>query len=377
MAPVIAALRRLDSVQVETLHTGQHRELVEQVLKLFRVRVQHSLDIMKPDQTVSDVIGMTLDRASQIFRVKRPDMVLVQGDTASAFAVGLAAFLAGSRVGHIEAGLRSGDLSAPFPEELMRLLIDRATDTYFAPTTLSRDNLLREGIDGERIFVTGNTVTDALYHIASLPARTHRGPHWPTNDLRVLVTMHRRESFGAPMLQAMRAIGQLVERHPELSVIFPVHPNPSVRRAAAETLKGHPRICLCDPLDYLTLVRLLSESHLVLSDSGGIQEEAPSFNVPVLILRDVTERPEGVTYGSNRLVGTSRARILRAAEEVLSRPIARVASGQPSESVFGDGMVATRIARIVDATLRDRPINRTEVEYQFPSSHRAVRSRAI
>jgi UDP-N-acetylglucosamine 2-epimerase (non-hydrolysing) len=305
-------------------------------------------------------------------------MVLVQGDTASAFAVALGAFLVGARVGHVEAGLRSGGLKAPFPEELMRLMVDRATDTYFAPTTFARDNLLREGVDEGRVFVTGNTVTDALRFICELRTTKIRAPEWRTSGPHVLITMHRRESFGAPMLESLRAIQQLVEHYPDLSVIFPVHPNPNVRSAVRDALASHPRICLCEPLDYLALVRLLSEAQLVLSDSGGIQEEAPSFNVPVLILRDVTERPEGITFARNRLVGTSRSRILRAAAEVLAE--SAPAPGRalaPSPSVFGDGVTASRIARIVEATLYDHSIDRGEVEYHFTAPRHTGRRRAV
>jgi UDP-N-acetylglucosamine 2-epimerase (non-hydrolysing) len=339
--------------------------------------VHHAFDIMTPDQSVSDVIGKTLRNCTTLFNECEPDMVLVQGDTASAFAVALAAFLAGARVGHVEAGLRSGDLKSPFPEELMRLLVDRAADLFFAPTTLSRDNLLREGISPERIFVTGNTVTDALRVIAGADAAPESGAAWRTSGPRILVTMHRRESFGAPMLEALQAIQQLLDSHEDSCVVFPVHPNPSVRSAVEAVLAKHPRVCICEPVDYLTLIRLLSEATLILSDSGGIQEEAPSFDVPVLVLREVTERPEGLTYAENRLVGTSQTRILRAAEEMLARKAVRSVPRQPRDSVFGDGRASHRIAQIVEATLCERPIDRDAMEYRFMAPARTRRRRAV
>ena len=364
MAPVIGALQRTGRFRVKTIHTGQHGQLADQVFRVLRIPVHHDFDIMTVDQSVGQVLAHTMESADSLFRRRRPDALLVQGDTASAFGLGLVGHLHRLVVGHVEAGLRSHDRYAPFPEELMRTLLGQAADLHFAPTRRARANLVGEGVCRDRIFVTGNTVVDAL--IAA--TRTQRLPNvdklWPTKDIRVLVTMHRRESFGAPMLEALRTVRSLVQEYSDLGVVFPVHPNPAVRRAVARTLDGQPRVRLCPPVDYLTLVSLLRSATVVLSDSGGVQEEAPSFGVPVLVLRDVTERPEGLGPGGNILVVTSRAAIRAGFRRALLRSRASPVD-RPRPSVFGDGRAGERIAGVLAAFFRGRRIRRARFEFRI------------
>ena len=365
MAPVIAALRRTGRFRVETIHTGQHDQLADQVFRVFRIAVDHDFEIMTVDQSVGQVLAHTIESADSLFGRRRPDALLVQGDTASAFGLGLAGHLHRLVVGHVEAGLRSHDRSAPFPEELMRTLLGQAADLHFAPTPRARANLVREGVARGRIFVTGNTVVDALIRAIHSGRLPNADTLWPTGQLRVLLTMHRRESFGAPMIEALGTVRALAKEYAQLGVVFPVHPNPAVRRAVARTLNGQPRIRLCPPVDYLTLVSLLRSATVVLSDSGGVQEEAPSFGVPVLVLRDVTERPEGLRAGGNILVGTSRTAIRAGFRRALawSRD-SRV--GRPRPSVFGDGRAGERIAGILAAFLAGRRIPRGRFEFRAP-----------
>ena len=365
MAPVIEALRRTGRCRVETVHTGQHEQLADQVFRVFRISVNHGFDIMTADQSVGQVLAHTIERADRLFRRRRPQALLVQGDTASAFGLGLAGHLHRLVVGHVEAGLRSHDRLAPFPEELMRTLLGQAADLHFAPTPRARGNLLQEGVPRERILVTGNTVVDALVWAARAEGLPDADKLWPTRELRVLLTMHRRESFGAPMLEALGTVRALADEYSELGVVFPVHPNPAVRRAVARTLNGHPRVRLCPPVDYLTLVSLLRSATVVLSDSGGVQEEAPSFGVPVLVLRNVTERPEGLGRGGNILVGTSRAAIRAGFRRALgwsrSSRLRR-----PRPSVFGDGRAGERIARALATFLAGRRMLPGRFEFRRP-----------
>jgi len=365
MAPVIEALRRTGRFRVETIHTGQHEQMADQVFRVFRFPVDHHFNIMTVDQSVGQVLAHTIESADGLFRRRRADALLVQGDTASAFGLGLSGHLHRVIVGHVEAGLRSHDRSAPFPEELMRTLLGQAADLHFAPTPRARGNLLREGVPRDRIFVTGNTVVDALIRATRAGRLPDADKLWPTRELRVLLTMHRRESFGAPMLETLGTVRALAKEYSELGVVFPVHPNPAVRRAVARTLNGHPRVRLCPPVDYLTLVSLLRSATVVLSDSGGVQEEAPSFGVPVLVLRDVTERPEGLGRGGNILVGTSRTAIRAGFRRALgwSRG-SRV--GRPRPSVFGDGRAGERIAGVLAAFLARRRIPRGRFEFRGP-----------
>jgi len=347
MAPVMRALAaRAEEVEPRLVLTGQHDELVHGVLEVFGLEPAHDLKIMSPGQTLYDVAHRCLDGLRQVVAEEQPEAILVQGDTATVCFGALVGFLEKVKVGHVEAGLRSHDKWAPWPEEIFRRLTDVLSDWYFAPTTESAENLLAEGVPAEALHVTGNTVVDALGHIGGVdrPVQDDALRDAIESDARfVLLTAHRRESFGPPIREALGAVRELADRHEDLRIVYPVHPNPNVREPAHELLGGHPRIALTGPVDYFDLVSALREADLVLTDSGGIQEEAPTFGVPVLVLREVTERPEGVDAGVAQLVGTDRERILAAAERALSAEAGREAPVNP----YGDGLAAERIADIV------------------------------
>ena len=362
MAPVVRALRASGAdVEVRVALTGQHTTLVDQVLEAFALHPEYDigvphydLDIMKAGQTLYDVIRGALDGLRDVLQGYRPHVVLVQGDTATVFAAALSAFFEHVRVGHVEAGLRSGDKWAPFPEEIFRRLTDVVTDYWFAPTAQARANLEREGVALERVHVTGNTVVDAVSMAAERPRPVEcaaLASLLEAPDARlVLLTAHRRESFGAPLREVFGAVRRVVERVPDVHVLYPVHPNPSVQSPARELLSEHPRIHLSDPLSYLDMVAAMKGASLILTDSGGIQEEAPTFGTPVLVLRNVTERHEGVDAGVAELVGTSAERIEeRSLAALASR--ARVTRPNP----YGDGRAGERIADVLICDLTGRP----------------------
>jgi UDP-N-acetylglucosamine 2-epimerase (non-hydrolysing) len=342
---------RPDEVDARLVLTGQHDELVDGVLEVFGLEAVHDLAIMSPGQTLYDVAHRCLDGLRDVVRTENPDAILVQGDTATVCFGALVGFLERVKVGHVEAGLRSHDKWAPWPEEIFRRLTDVLSDWYFAPTGASADNLRAEGVPDGALHVTGNTVVDALRHIAhhDRPVSDPALRSAIESDARlVLMTAHRRESFGAPIRAVFEAVRNLADRHDDLRVVYPVHPNPNVREPAYALLGDHPRISLTDPVDYFDLVAGLREASLVLTDSGGIQEEAPTFGVPVLVLRDVTERPEGVDAGVATLVGTNPDRILTAAEQALAE---KRLGGAGIANPYGDGAAAERIADIVISDL--------------------------
>jgi UDP-N-acetylglucosamine 2-epimerase len=358
MAPVVEALRaRKDGPDLRLCLTGQHTDLVDQALSIFDLTPDYSLGIMREGQSLYDVSHGCLDGIRDVVTELRPHMVLVQGDTASVFLGSLVSFFEKVPVGHVEAGLRSHEKWAPFPEEMFRRLTDALADVHFAPTRAAGQSLLREGVPGGRIHVTGNTVVDALVSIArevKAPGdSTLRACLEGTRRL-VLLTAHRRESFGEPMRELFGAVRELADRHADVEVVYPVHPNPNVQEPADAILSGHDRIHLISPLSYPDLVIALRGATLVLTDSGGIQEEAPTFGTPVLVLREVTERPEGIQAGVARLVGTSRDRILAEAGLLLSDETAR-RSMTGAENPYGDGRAGTRIADIVVSTLTGAP----------------------
>jgi len=344
MASVVRVLRqRPESFEALVCAVAQHREMLDQVEALFALRPEHDLDLMRPGQTLNELAARALAALDPLLSALRPAWLLVQGDTTTAAFASLAAFHLGVRVGHVEAGLRTGDLAAPFPEEANRRIIDTLADALFAPTPHAERQLLASGCDPRRIFVTGNTGIDALQWIcARLPAEPIEEPA----DDEVLVTVHRRESFGAPLRGIFRALRELAGRFPDVRWIYPVHPNPNVAGPAAELLQGLPNLRLCEPLDYGQLVRRLRRARLALTDSGGIQEEAPSFGTPVLVLRERTERPEGIAAGVAKLVGTEPGRIVAEVSRLLTDPAARrrMAVGV---SPYGDGRAAERIAAIL------------------------------
>jgi UDP-N-acetylglucosamine 2-epimerase (non-hydrolysing) len=339
MAPVVRALRRRpERFAVSVWAAAQHREMLDQVEELFALRPDRDLDLMRPGQTLNELAARVLAALDPLLADLAPDRLLVQGDTTTAAAASLAAFHRGIPVGHVEAGLRTGDLAAPFPEEANRRLVDTLADLLFAPTARAERQLLAGGCDPAQVFVTGNTGVDALEWICE------RLPAEPEAD-EVLVTVHRRESFGAPLAGIFRALRELARRFPEISWTYPVHRNPEVEGPARAALGGLPNFELCAPLDYAQLVRRLRRARLVLTDSGGIQEEAPSFGTPVLVLRGETERPEGIEAGVARLVGTEPERIVAEAARLLADSAARreMAGANP----YGDGRAAERIAAVL------------------------------
>jgi UDP-N-acetylglucosamine 2-epimerase (non-hydrolysing) len=355
LAPVVRQLRARPSVETLFVSTGQHREMLQQVLAAFALAPDLDLGIMRAGQDLHDVTVATLARLKPVLRELAPAWVVVQGDTTTAMAAALGAFYERIAVAHVEAGLRTHDRYRPFPEELNRRLVDQLSAALFAPTALAREALLREGFPEGRILVTGNTVVDAVHHLRATGGTLRR--HAGGLDLEaipgrvVLVTSHRRESFGEGLAAICRALVRIVERAPDVTVVYPVHLNPNVDGPVRAALGGHPRIALLPPVSYVELAALLERSHLVLTDSGGIQEEAPSFRKPVLVLRDVTERPEGVAAGVAAVVGTGEERIVAETLRLLADRAAydRMASGA---SPYGDGHAAERI---VEALLDPPP----------------------
>lgn len=347
LAPLVMELRDRPEADVVMCVSGQHREMLDQVLQTFDLHPEHDLDLMRVDQQPADVVSGVLSGVGRIIDAERPEIVVVQGDTTTAMATSLAAFLHRTPVAHVEAGLRTGLRQSPFPEEMMRRIVGRVADLHMAPTTLAAENLHAEHADAEgHIFLTGNTVVDAVRWIADRRPRAsivQRGP-----GRLILVTAHRRENFGRPIRDICTAIRMLVERDPSIEVVYPVHPNPNIHGPVHELLDDHERVHLVRPLDYEEVVALLSECHLVLTDSGGLQEEAPVFGKPVLVMRDDTERPEAVSAGTAMLVGTDAARIVREAERLLTDPRAYQRMAH-AHSPFGDGFAARRIADILVA----------------------------
>lgn len=345
MAPVILALRKCPDIECRVLATAQHREMLDQALRVFRIEPDRDLDIMRPNQSLTTLTGRLLLGFDRVLRAECPAAVLAQGDTASVMSIALACFHYRIPFGHVEAGLRTGDLCNPFPEELNRVMTGKLAKWHFAPTYQARRNLLLEGVADRDIFVTGNTVIDALIDAASLdiplPFACDPGKRL------ILVTAHRRENFGEPFRNICDAVLILAERNPDVQVIFPVHPNPNVRDTAHAILGSHPRIALCEPLDYLPFVAVMKRAYLILSDSGGVQEEAPALGKPVLVLRRATERPEAVREGVVRLVGTAYDDIVNAVQALLDDAAAhrRMARGI---SPYGDGRAAGRIVGVLE-----------------------------
>ena len=352
MAPVLHALVAA-GVRSSVCVTAQHRGMLDQVLELFDITPDADLDLMRPNQTLEGLTAAVIEGISKTLIDIKPDMVLVHGDTTTTFAAALAAFYQRIPVGHVEAGLRTGDIYAPFPEEVNRRLTDSITSLHFAPTERARANLLAEGHAASGIIVTGNTVIDALKMMtrkldedATLAARLDATAPYPSNGRRlILVTGHRRENFGQGFLNICQAIRTLSARD-DVEIVYPVHLNPNVQKPVTELLGGIANIHLLDPLDYPAFVRLMSKAYIVITDSGGIQEEAPSLGKPVLVMRDVTERQEAVDAGTVRLVGTDTAKIVAEARILLDNPDA-YASMSWAHNPYGDGSAGARIAQEV------------------------------
>ncbi len=341
MAPVIRELARRDVPHL-VLSTGQHRELVAQTLTSFSIGIDIDLDLMTPGQTPTQVAARVLGSLGDLLHELQPSSMIVQGDTTTVMAAAIAGAYARVPVIHLEAGLRTGDRSQPFPEELNRIIAGAAADLHLAPTERSRANLLREGVASSAIVVAGNTVIDALLWAAELVADQPVIPELAAldpNKRLILLTAHRRESFGRPLEDALRAVRRVALERPDVEVLYPVHPNPKVQEPAHRILDGLDNVHLCEPLDYFGLVQVLLRAYLVVTDSGGLQEEAPALAKPVLVLRDVTERPEAVDSGVARLVGTDPERIVGGIDELLDDPLtyALMARG---DSPYGDGRAA-------------------------------------
>jgi UDP-N-acetylglucosamine 2-epimerase (non-hydrolysing) len=351
MAPVIHALQsapaRFESI---VCVSAQHRAMLDQVLDVFDIHAHHDLDLMTTGQSPADVVARVLERLPPLLREIRPNVLLVQGDTMTSFAAAFAAYLERIPSGHVEAGLRTGDRYQPFPEEMNRVLTTRLASIHFAPTAQARTALLNEGVPEADIHLTGNTVIDALLQTVR-PDYSFRSPQLASLDPRrrlILVTTHRRESFGAPLRSTCAAIRELAGRFPDLQFVLPVHPNPEVKATVERLLCDLPGMYLIEPVDYLEFVQLMNRAYLILTDSGGVQEEAPSLGKPVLVLREVTERPEGVEAGTAVVVGTDQAKIVSVASELLtSRPAyERMAN---AVNPYGDGKASGRIAKALEA----------------------------
>ena len=348
MAPVIRELKSCPDVDSRVVVTAQHREMLDQVLAAFNIKPDYDLEIMRPGQDLFDVTVAVLKGLKGILEVERPDLVLVQGDTTTTFTGALAAFYCQIPVGHIEAGLRTYQKYAPFPEEMNRVLTTRIADIHFPPTDRSRDALLKEGIDSDIIFVTGNPVIDALYQALEQPF--HLDPEisraFRDNKRVILLTTHRRENLGAPLQDVYMALREVLLAHPDVAVVFPVHKNPAVRSEVTSVLQGVERVYLTEPLDYLPFINVMKRAYLVLTDSGGIQEEAPALGKPVLVLREVTERPEAAAFGTARLIGTDRCKVEDEVNRLLDDEGAYLEMANAANP-YGDGRAASRIIQAI------------------------------
>ncbi|MBP7786733.1 MAG: UDP-N-acetylglucosamine 2-epimerase (non-hydrolyzing) [Longilinea sp.] len=351
MAPVVLQLAATAGVESRVCVTAQHRQMLDQVLSVFKIVPDIDLNLMRPDQSLADLTAGILTHLDPVLKFEKPDWVLVQGDTTTVMTTALLCYYNRIRVGHVEAGLRTDDKWQPFPEEINRRIAGVVADLHFAPTQHARRNLLREGVPDERIVVTGNPVIDALQQIVTHPMPTETQELLDQTGIRpggrrlVLVTAHRRENFGKPLADICEALRGLAEQYSDsIHLIYPVHLNPNVQQPVYQLLAGVPNITLLPPLDYLPMVHLMKRATLVLTDSGGIQEEATGLGVPTLVLREVTERPEGLEAGVLKLVGSDPARIVRESARLLDDPDAHAAMAQAANP-FGDGHAAERIVK--------------------------------
>lgn len=346
MCPLVNELKKRRTFNTVVCVTGQHEQMLNSVLDAFKVKPDYNLHIMKENQTLFDITSAVLEGIRQVIDRVKPDAVLVHGDTTTSFAAALACFYLGVPVGHVEAGLRTYNMRSPFPEEFNREATGIVSSWHFAPTETARDNLLSEHRDASSIFVTGNTGIDAL-RTTVRDDYSHPQLEWAKNSRLILITAHRRENLGAPMHRMFRAIRRIVEENDDIKAIYPIHLNPSVRKAAHEELDGCSRLRLINPLDVLDFHNFLARSYLVLTDSGGIQEEAPGLGKPVLVMRDTTERPEGVVAGTLKLVGTDEDVIYSSCRMLLDDPIAYARMAHASNP-YGDGHASERIADILE-----------------------------
>ncbi|KRL93618.1 non-hydrolyzing UDP-N-acetylglucosamine 2-epimerase [Limosilactobacillus equigenerosi] len=346
MIPIIKELNQQAGLQSIIVTTGQHRELVKQMLAKFSIESDIDLDIMAPQQTLTDITTRTLQRLEPVIKEIHPDIVLVHGDTTTTMAASLAAYYQQIPVGHVEAGLRTGDKYSPYPEELNRVIADAISDLYFAPTELSQQNLLREHHQENHIYVTGNTAIDMMKYTLTKNWSHEVFNQLPADKKLILLTMHRRENWGSKMAKVFAAMNQFVNEHEEVAVVFPVHPNPIVQKLAHQYFDDNDRVQLIKPLDVIDFHNLAARSWVVLTDSGGIQEEAPALKKPVLVLRESTERPEGVTAGVLRLVGTNPDVIKTMLNHLLHDEVT-YQSFLTNQNPYGDGQAAQRIVKII------------------------------
>lgn len=346
MAPVVKELEKHpDKIQSVVCVTAQHRAMLDQVLEVFEIQPNYDLNIMSPNQTLSMITGKVLAGFEEVLVKERPDVVLVHGDTTTTLAAAMAAFYQQTKIGHVEAGLRTYDKYSPFPEEINREFVSLVADFNFAPTELAANNLIREGKKKETIFITGNTAIDALKTTVSENYR-HEVFDWLGNSRLVLLTAHRRENLGEPMRNIFKAVKRIVNDMPDIKVVYPVHLNPKVREIANEILAGDDRIKLIEPLEVLDFHNFMKKATIIMTDSGGVQEEAPALGKPVLVLRDTTERPEGVEAGTLKLVGTNEDAIYEEAMKLLTDEMA-YAEMSGAKNPYGDGYAAERIVKIL------------------------------
>lgn len=349
MCPLVKELKKHDNIETIVTVTGQHKEMLQQVLETFNVVPDYNLDIMKTNQTLFDVTINILDKAKEILEKVKPDIVLVHGDTSSTFVMALACFYLQIPVGHVEAGLRTNNIYSPFPEEFNRQAVGLVAKYHFSPTELSKENLLNEGKNPNNIFVTGNTAIDAL-NTTVHEDYTHEHLEWASDSRLILITAHRRENLGAPMYSMFRAIKRIIDENSDIKAIYPIHMNPKVRQAANDILGDADRIRIIEPLEVVDFHNFIANSHLILTDSGGIQEEAPGLGIPVLVMRDTTERPEGVNAGTLKLVGTDEEIIYNTFKSLLENEELYSKMSQ-ANNPYGDGTASKQIVDILLKTL--------------------------
>lgn len=353
MCPLVNELKKRSLIHALVCVTGQHREMLDGVLDVFGVKSDYDLEVMQENQTLGGLTALILTKLHPVLVKERPDLVLVHGDTTSAFSAALACFYLQIPVGHVEAGLRTHNIRSPYPEEFNRQAVGVLADCHFAPTKAAADNLLQEGKKTETVFITGNTGIDAM-RTTIYKGYRHRELTWAKGSRLVLLTAHRRENLGEPLFRMLRAVRRVVDDNPDIKVIYPIHPNPQVQKTARKVLGNHERIHLIDPLGVLDFHNFLKQSYLILTDSGGIQEEAPGLGKPVLVIRDTTERPEGVKAGTLLLVGTMEESVFGAFSLLLHNP---VVYDRMSRAVnpYGDGYASQKIADIVEGLLVKAP----------------------
>ena len=346
MCPLVKELRKRESLETIVCVTGQHRQMLDQVLEAFEIVPDFDLSIMKEKQTLYDVTISILESMKKILLSTKPDIVLVHGDTSTTFVTSLACFYSHILVGHVEAGLRTYDIYSPYPEEFNRQAVGIIARYHFTPTRQSKENLMMEGKDAQTVFITGNTAIDAL-KITVREDYVHKYLTWAEDSRLIILTAHRRENLGEPLCQMFKAIRRIVDETPDVKVIYPIHMNPYVRNIANSTIGNHPRIKIVEPLDVIDFHNFMARSYLILTDSGGIQEEAPSLGKPVLVMRNTTERPEGIEAGTLKLVGTSEETIYNSFKELLLDKEEYIKMSQASNP-YGDGHASKRIADILE-----------------------------